>query len=318
MGLSIKGITVAGRISAANVSSGASVSISPSVDGKSVWNFSTDGNLNLGTYGEWTIIPNSDITTTTKMWGAGGAQGFAYSQSYLTGNTSQGAGGSGGYSTATITLKSGVSYILRVGQGGARVNTISSATYLAGGVNSTNYGGAQAGGYTGIFKNSASQANALLMAGGGGGGGDSVYSSPTAAGGGGGGTIGQASNDGAGGGGQGGRGGTQSAGGIPSVYNSATAGSALTGGRGAAGIGGASLGGGGSGYYGGGGGNVSGGGGGSGYVSSNTDVVSGSTTAANYNTPANSGDSERNNAAQGGNSTIGNTATNGRLIIKLP
>jgi len=313
MGLNMKGITVSGRALASNVS-GSTFAISPSVESKSVWDLSSDGPLNLGTYGEWTIVPDGDITVSTKMWGAGGARGFTYTQTYATGNSNQGPGGSGGYSTATITLKAGVSYILRVGQGGARSNVPSNATYLAGGANSVVYGGTQGGGYTGIFKTSVSQGNTLLMAGGGGGGGDASFAGGVG-GGGGGTTAGHGSsafNS------QGGYGGTQVAGGSASPYNSATAGTALTGGRAANDVGSnAGLGGGGGGYYGGGGANVGGGGGGSGYVSTDPDVASGSTTAASGNTPANSSDPDRDDAAQGGNNTIGNTATGGRAIISL-
>lgn len=145
------------------------------------------------------------------------------------------------------------------------------------------------GGYTGIFRTSVSQANALLIAGGGGGGGSSRYADGNW-GGGGGGVNGQQGNSpydnrGTSGGG----GGTQSAGGSAGATQATigTAGSALTGGYGASN---AYGGGGGGGYYGGGGGGyyetytMAGGGGGSGYVDSS--ITFGQTIAALSQIPA--------------------------------
>lgn len=283
--------------------------ISPAYDGKTSWSFIADGPLNIGTYGEYTITPLRDFTVTSKMWGAGGARGWSYSaapSSYLAG-----PGGGGGYSTATIVMRAGVNYILQAGQGGARTTarTPIGATYLAGGVGlNATYGGTQGGGYSGIFKSSVTQGNALLMAGGGGGGGDTSYSSDVGAGGG-------SSGASAVNGGQGGGPGTQLAGGSGS-YNSASIGTALTGGRGQSDDTGASLGGGGGGYFGGGGGNVGGGGGGSGRIGTDADVSGGSTAVGSSDIPANSSDADRNGAGRGGNST-GDSGTDGRIILTL-
>lgn len=288
---------------------GNTFSITPAVNGKSVWNLSTDGNLNIGVVGEYTITPYADIFTNIKMWGGGGARGYQY-QSAITNTTNQGDGGSGGYTTGTVILRRGATYILRIGEGGARTITINDgARFHKGGVGSV-FGGTEGGGYTGLFKNYTNQSGALLIAGGGGGGGDTAF--VTTVGGGGGLTGGDAISS------QGGGGGTQSAGGSAASFNNPSTGSALAGGSAQRNItNNASLGGGGGGYFGGGGGNVGGGGGGSGFVSTDPDVTSASTTTASGNTPANSADSDRSGSGQGGNSTIGNAGTDGRLVIRL-
>lgn len=278
--------------------------ISPSVGGQSTIYLGVD-QLALSSYGEWTITPVADVAVKVKVWGAGGARGFAYS-SYNS-STNQGDGGAGGYGVANIVLRAGQSYVIRVGQGGARSQVVSSgATYLAGGIGKVT-GGTQGGGYTGIFKGSVSQANCLLLAGGGGGGYDSSYASTVP---GGGGTTGAGDVSG-----QGGQGGTQSAGGAASSYNSATAGSALTGGVSASSATGCCLGGGGGGYYGGGGGNVGGGGGGSGRLSTDSDVTKGSLTAASGSTTGASTDVDCGGAGRGGNSS-GNTGADGKIVIR--
>jgi hypothetical protein len=279
--------------------------ISPSFSGQSDWNGSSP--LIFNTSGEYTITPLRDTTVSVKMWGAGGACGYSFDGNITT-TANQGPGGGGGYSTATITLRAGFSYIFRIGQGGIRTYTISNgATHLAGGVRKgTPNGGAEGGGYSGIFKTSVTQGNALLIAGGGGGGSDSRYGTGGGAGGGSSG-VSVVETTGLN---QGGEGGTQSAGGAPAQFNNATAGSALTGGLGQNNE--ASLGGGGGGYFGGGGGNAGGGGGGSGFVGSDSDVSSGSTTAGSGSTPANSSDSDRSGAGAGG--TSGSTSGTAGLI----
>lgn len=285
--------------------------ISPAVSGKNQWNLDTDGQLNLGTYNEWTITPLKSITVSVKMWGAGGASGANYATSIpLTETSRMGTGGGGGYSTGVITMTPGNTYILQVGQGGGRRNSIDingGATYLAGGSNS-NLGAAQGGGYSGIFKNSVIQSNALIIAGGGGGGYDTSYGSASGQAGAGGGNSGQNGPGGAGT--QGGGGGTQSSGGIPSIYHGATVGNILRGGL--AGTTYFHAGGGGGGYFGGGGGNVGGGGGGSGFVHPSL-VISGSTQTGHRATPANSTDPMRSGSGQGSNNI--NKASDGRIII---
>ena len=285
----------------------ADFTISPPVNGKSSWSLTSDGNLNLPSTGEWTITMLNTVTSTSKIWGGGGAPGGNYLSNFPP-TTKIGAGGGGGYAAGTFQLLSGSTYILRVARGGRR-NTIANlntggATYLSGGVqtNDRNWG-SEGGGYTGIFASSVSQANAWLMAGGGGGGNDTDFGAAGA----GGGTNGVASSATSQ---QGGGGGTQAAGGAASQYNAATAGSALTGGLGQNLE--ASLGGGGGGYFGGGGGNVGGGGGGSGYFKSGT-VSSQTLTAGSGSTPGNSGDADRDSSGDGG--TGSTNGSDGRLLL---
>jgi hypothetical protein len=270
------------------------LTISPALGGVDVWDGAEP--LSFSATGEYTVTPLVDTTIEVKMWGAGGACGYRYTDG-ITSTFNQGPGGGGGYSFARIILRTGSSYIFRIGQGGIRTTTISDgATYLAGGIRSP-FGGTQGAGYSGIFKASVTQANALLMAGGGGGGADTAW----AQGGGAGGGVAGANVVESTGFNQGGEGGTQFAGGAPSAFNGATAGSALVGGLGqSAQAGEASLGGGGGGYFGGGGGNVGGGGGGSGRISTDPDVSDGQTTAGSGPTPANSSDPDRGGAGQGG------------------
>jgi len=282
------------------------LSISPSLNGKSGWDGSTP--LSFDSTGEYTIIPIYDTTVDVKMWGGGGACGYRY-QDGITSTSQQGPGGGGGYSSTRITLRAGFSYVFQIGEGGIRTTSLSSgATYLAGGIQST-IGGSQGGGYSGIFKTSVSQANALLMAGGGGGGSDSLFA---AYGGAGGGSSGQSAP----GGNQSGGGGTQSTGGASSVYDGCTPGSELTGGGGRDTDNVSGLGGGGGGYFGGGGGNVGGGGGGSGRIGTDADVSNGVTTTGSASTPGNSSDADRGEAGQGG--IAGSTSgADGKIILTL-
>ena len=217
------------------------------------------------------ITTTGTITASFVLNGAGGGGG---------GNLGSGVpniGGNGGQTTGTYTLVSGTTYYLVVGGGGAFV-VIGSGSFIpsvgAGGAGNVGTGGAggQGGGYTGLFINSVSQPNAIMIAGGGGGG--SWETNPsTPSGGAGGGSSG---NAGANGNLNGGGGGTQIAGGSGPSSNP---GSALQGGT-SSGSDPNGGGGGGGGYFGGGGGsgdgNGSGGGGGSGYF--NPSVVTGGAT----------------------------------------
>jgi hypothetical protein len=264
--------------------------ISPSVDGKSSWNFVQDGALSISTYGTYTLTPVSTFSANVKMWGGGGGSGGQ--------NGSSGAGGS---STGIVTFTNGVSHVIVVGQGGPV--GAGAAALGGGGVGDVNRG--NGGGYTGIFRNSQTQGNAVLMAGGGGGAGGGFGSFVSGAGGG---TSGQAGN--AGQGAQPG-GGTQSAGGAGTGANHSASGGALQGANG--------LSGGGGGYYGGasGGDNGSyapGTGGGSGYING-TYVTGGNTYTGNGGTPGNSSDSDRGTA--GNARTSSGAGTDGKIIINL-
>jgi len=213
----------------------------------------------------YTITSNKNITT--KIYAVGGGGG--------TDTYRQSLGGSGGAAQGTFIFEQGKTYKLIVG-GGA----IGAAGGYGGGGNSSppaaGAGGVSGGGggYTGLFLNSVSQTNAILIAGGGGGG----ANDPATGGSGGGLTGGNGSNapD------RGGTGGTQSSGGT-----GGSSGSALQGGSGfapAAASGTAA--GGGGGYFGGGAGYFSGGladgagGGGSGYIHP-TSITNGSFDATN-------------------------------------
>lgn len=214
------------------------------------------------------VVPVGVTEIYVKMWGAGGAGGVSGGWSYGS------PGGGGGCSVGVIPVTAGETLILVVGQGG-QTNYASpgSYNYGRGGTfsnNSDNRYAGQGGGYTGIFRSSVTQGNAIMIAGGGGGGGSSRAGFGNW-GGAGGGLVGQR-----GGSAYDGRwnysgtGGTQTAGGTNPV-NSGNNGSALTGGTGRSGnspYGGS----GGGGYYGGAGGDyvesntMAGAGGGSGYI----------------------------------------------------
>jgi hypothetical protein len=272
------------------VISGIVFSISPAVDGKSTWNLTSDGPLNISTYGTYTITPNNTSVVSVKMWGGGGGAGIQ-----------NGTGGGGGYSTGSVSLTSGVSHILVIGRGGGNGAT---AALGGGGVGDVYRG--NGGGYSGIFRNSQTHGNAVLMAGGGGGagGGEGSYAAGA-----GGGSSGQAGNAGLGfqpGGG------TQSAGGAGTGSSGSVGGGALQGANG--------LSGGGGGYYGGasGGDNgpyAPGAGGGSGYINA-TYVTNGTTTTGSGSTPANSSDAGRGTSGNGRSGSAG-YGSDGRIIITV-
>ena len=257
--------------------------ITPSLSGKTTWNLTTDGAINI-TSGDYTLTAQSPYTFTSYVWGAGGQSG------------AHAPGAAGGFASATFIGVTGDVYFLKSNFGGG--------TGITGG-----------GGY-GIFANSFTHANSRLIAGGGGGGSTCVDGAPRAtSGGAGGGTTGQngvrTNPEGYP---VGGFGGSQSAGGSGSPSpTSGSPGSALQGG-GANGPG--PSGGGGGGYYGGGGGGFyccsvnGGGGGGSGYVHpSLTNPVNNSgnlTTVAP--SPA---------AASPLRGTAGNVAQPGRIYINI-
>lgn len=244
----------------------------------------------------WTV-PTGVTQIAVKVWGAGGGPGSPS-------GWGQGSpGGGGGFAGGIIPVTPGESLLVAVGQCGyLRNTTLAAGTkgYGGGSVASGNgtdnqYGGG-GGGYSGIFRTSKTQANAIIMAGGGGGGGCSR-------------TAGNGNNGGAGGGfigergysaydnkyGFGGGGGTQT--GVGAQASHADGGT--NDGFGGALVGGFARGntyggGGGGGYFGGNGGGYSeqqtmgGGGGGSGYLSSS--VINGYLETGFMNTPANFGD----------------------------
>jgi len=210
----------------------------------------------------YTVTVSGDIETSLELnGGGGGGSGFRNVE-----------GSRGGKSTGKFTFLSGETYKIQVGsrgEDGANLtddgNDTGEGGFPGGGAapslgSDFNRSGS-GGGYTGLFIDSVTQANSILIAGGGGG-----SSGDPGTGGDGGGETGNAGSN-RDGQDRGGAGGTQSAGGAAGTSGSAgTAGSALQGGRGTTSGNGAA--GGGGGYFGGGGGASAGpgtGGGGSGF-----------------------------------------------------
>lgn len=284
--------------------SSADVVIIPAANGVSNWIFAVHGNISLTTPGEYTLTFTSNFSKVVKMWGAGGAPNSG-------GSASWGAGGAGGAANGTISFTAGTTYVVRVPQSGR--NVAGSAPALAygagnsGGVFTVGTAGS-GGGYAGIFRNSVSQANAVMMAGGGGGGASDRSDGLGGRGGtAGGGTAGQTIADFQA------SPGTQSAGGAAAGGASPTSGSALQGGNGSGGGGG-----GGGGYFGGGGGGTQGdggygGAGGSGFANA-TFVTSSTLYTGSGTTPGNSADALRPGTA-GAATTAGGTSSNGAILI---
>jgi hypothetical protein len=255
--------------------------ISPAVSGRGVWDLDVNGPLSITTEGSWTIVPSYSFAAAFNIKGAGGTN-----RSY-----NSAVGGPGGLTTATFNFISGSSYVAIVGSNASDTQT--PGAYGGGGTGgSASAPGGAGGGYSGLFLNSVTQGNAILMAGGGGG----AYGQDT---GGPGGTNGVGGNGGgssgvAGTGNGSGGAGTQLAGGGAGGGNGgATAGSALQGGNGGVRSTNEGCGGGGGGGYFGGGGGADGalgsgssqcgapGGGGSGYIGGvSGHVVSNAVTTA--------------------------------------
>lgn len=273
--------------------------------------------VKMNTAGDWTAVINNDVNVRVKCWGAAGG----------------GYGGTGGFAQGRIAMTAGQTYKVRVGGGGKTAgNTVGyTGGHGGGGLcgfsnnSSTTYNTGSGGGLTGLFINSVSQGNSRIIGGGGGGGRN---------GGGGGGSSGQ--NGSAAGNGDAGNGGTQTAGGTigsnsVSQYNVGhTAGSALTGGRGASGTTTRYSGGGaGGGYFGGGGGtgnNYVGGsaGGGSGFLASTSIVTTDRVNAqgskglnTTRNAPYYTDIDYINNAGKATSYTIGTAQATGLCVFRL-
>jgi hypothetical protein len=231
-------------------------------------------------------IPSGFTKATIQCWGAGGAtQGHGASTFYNTG-----AGGGGGYTSATFTITGYNTMKVIVGQGGiSRQNGVSApATYGGGGSQPLNgdgnWGSASGGGRSAVQLNVSGTYTEIITAGGGGGGGGCTSNtSNIGTGGAGGGLIGGNANNNTAEGGSGGNTSTSTGGAKGpslSVGSAGTAGTQFTGGTG-----GTYCAGGGGGYYGGGGGGISGGynfgggGGGSSYI--NTTYQTPSTAQTN-------------------------------------
>jgi methenyltetrahydromethanopterin cyclohydrolase len=278
----------------------------------------------------WTV-PAGVTSITVKTWGAGGGGGAGGL------NRPGGTGGGGAFAQTTLSVTPGETLLIRVGGGG------DGGTVASGGPNRSGSGGG-GGGFTGVFRTSVSQVNALIVvgAGGGGGGGDTEASSPNGGAGGAGGPPDGSTGSNGSENVTGGTGGTQSAGGAGGSGGGGTdgaAGGALAGGSGggaaAGGLNGGGNGanggarapgggGGGAGYFGGGSGGTApdttesgaGGGGGASFATgSNSFFIppSGSQTA---NTTDSDYVAGRGNGGAGGAAvTVGTAGQSGLIVI---
>ena len=96
---------------------------------------------------QYTLTALNTFTAGITLYGAGGGKN----------------GGKGAGATANIKFESGFNYILQVGKVGSQGGTVGVGSGGTGGDNA-----GSGGGYSGLFRTSVSQANALLIAGGGG------------------------------------------------------------------------------------------------------------------------------------------------------
>lgn len=122
-------------------------------------------------------IPTGVSVMLAKCWGAGGAAGTP--GGWYIGSP----GGGGGYMSSVIPVTPGENLIVIVGRGGepnaGTVGFGGGGRASHNGVDNRYTGGG--GGYSGIFRTSVTQGNALIIAGGGGGGGSSRSTSTAAA-----------------------------------------------------------------------------------------------------------------------------------------
>ena len=130
-------------------------------------NIGTDNFTSFASNKTYELTPRRTFTSTITLRGAAGGSDNALN-----------FGGLGGAVKGTVKFESGVTYKLVVGKQGVFVdNAINSGGIGNGGTayggNDTGTGiqaaGAAGGGFTGLFRETVSQANALLVAGGGGG-----------------------------------------------------------------------------------------------------------------------------------------------------
>ena len=235
-------------------------------------------------------IPSGFTKATIECWGAGGAtQGHGAATAYNTG-----AGGGGGYTSATFTITGYSTMKVVVGQGGIskQAGVSAPATYGGGAgqlLNSDgNWGSASGGGRSAVQLLVSGTYTEIITAGAGGGGGSCTANTANiGTGGAGGGLIGGNANNNSAEGGSGGNT-TTLTGGARAPTNGAgtvgTAGSQFTGGTGntyGAGGGGGYYGGGGGGYS----GNFGGGGGGSSYINTTYQTASTSQTITQGTSP---------------------------------
>jgi hypothetical protein len=147
--------------------------------------FSTGGGIGKGMdylyTGAIQTVTLNQGTYQIEVWGADGGDGL--SATYTGGN-----GGKGGYAAGVLALTARTTFYLVVGERGENSSTGpgnglgGNGGFGAGGGGGTGWmsgnvsGGGGGGGFTGVFTNSVSHANPLIIAGGGGGGGGSASS----------------------------------------------------------------------------------------------------------------------------------------------
>tara|TARA_B100001758_G_C18415346_1_gene619080 strand:+ start:2863 stop:5802 length:2940 start_codon:yes stop_codon:yes gene_type:complete len=148
------------------------ITISPALpDGTTTIDLETIGDFsNFESSKIYTMVSNGNFLMTVTLQGAAGGPGDV-AENF-------GEGGKGGNVTGTVSFEKGQSYTLVIGSKGTHnggAGAVGGGAASGGSDNSqtspTKGGaGGSGGGYTGLFKGTVSQANALLIAGGGGGG----------------------------------------------------------------------------------------------------------------------------------------------------
>ena len=151
------------------------LALSPAVGGKSSWNLDTDGPLRLAAAGTYTVVPQTSMTFSTKLWGAGGGGGSQDAAPYYSG-----LGGGGGYVGGTYQAAKSVTLTFNVGGGGAAATSGGGVGGGAGGWNGGGRGGnaglqgssGGGGGGGGLTEMVVGSTEIACAGGGGGGGGD--------------------------------------------------------------------------------------------------------------------------------------------------
>ncbi|MEZ4814130.1 MAG: glycine-rich protein [Bdellovibrionota bacterium] len=109
-----------------------------------------------GAVQSYTILKSSNVThVRIKAWGAAGGAGWASYPTYY-------MGAAGGYAEGIYPINADTQFAIVVGQGGLRGST--ARTFGGGGAGTPGWGGS-GGGLSGVFLNSFTHANSLLIAG---------------------------------------------------------------------------------------------------------------------------------------------------------
>jgi hypothetical protein len=151
------------------------LALSPAVGGKSTWNLDVDGPLRLAAAGTYTVVPQTSMTFSAKLWGAGGGGGSYDAAPYYSG-----LGGGGGYVGGTYQAAKSVTLTFNVGGAGGAGTSGGGVGGGAGGWNGGGRGGnaglqgssGGGGGGGGLTEMVAGSTEVACAGGGGGGGGD--------------------------------------------------------------------------------------------------------------------------------------------------